>query len=67
MFAEDDATFKNLRNAFISRNDNDPERRIARLEDEINLSYAYIEAIEKCGEHILNDSDSYRHHSDNIK
>lgn len=67
LFDEDDELFKNLRNAFESQDYSDIEARISAFEDEINLLYAYIGAIEKCGERILNDSDSYRHRGDKNK
>lgn len=47
MFAEDDATFKNLRNAFRSQNHLDPERRVARLEAEHERLEEYIWAVMK--------------------
>lgn len=53
LFAENDATFKNLKNAFFSRNINNPERRIARLEEEYERLEAYIWAIEECGDVVL--------------
>lgn len=55
LFADDDATFKNLRNAFISRNSSDPERRIARLEDEYSRLEAYLWAIDEFGDITLNE------------
>lgn len=60
LFDEDDELFKSLRNAFESRDYSDIEARISAYEDKINLLYAYIGAIKKCGERILNDSDSHR-------
>lgn len=55
LFADDDATFKNLRNAFISRNSSNPERRIARLEDEYSRLEAYLWAIDEFGDITLNE------------
>lgn len=45
MFAGDDATFTNLKNAFISRNHNDPEKRITSLEAQYERLEAYILAV----------------------
>ncbi len=49
MFADDDALFKNLRNAFFSHT-GEPERRIARLEDNFETLVAYTETIDECGD-----------------
>lgn len=49
MFADDDALFKNLRNAFYSHT-REPERRIARLEDNFERLVAYTETIDECGD-----------------
>ncbi len=48
IFADDDALFKNLRNAFYSHT-REPERRIARLEDNFETLVAYTETIDECG------------------
>lgn len=55
MFDERDATFINLRNAFISRNDSVLERRIARLEDEYERLEAYIWAVDEFGDITLDE------------
>lgn len=63
MFADDDATFKNLRNAFLSRNIMEPERRIARLEDEYNRLEAYLWAINEFGDITLDEFNSKLRHN----
>ncbi len=49
IFADDDALFKNLRNAFYSHT-REPELRIARLEDNFETLVAYTETIDECGD-----------------
>ncbi|MDE6342627.1 MAG: hypothetical protein K2K93_09935 [Muribaculaceae bacterium] len=49
MFAEDDALFKNVRNAFFSHT-REPERRIARLEDNYETLVAYAETVAEFGD-----------------
>lgn len=49
MFADDDALFKNLRNAFYSHT-REPERRIARLEDNYERLVAYTETVAEFGD-----------------
>ena len=49
MFADDDALFKNIRNAFYSHT-REPERRIARLEDSYETLVAYTETIAEFGD-----------------
>ena len=49
MFAEDDALFKNLRNAFYSHT-REPELRIARLEDNYERLVAYAETVAEFGD-----------------
>ncbi len=49
MFAEDDALFKNLRNAFFSH-PREPERRIARLEDNYETLVAYTQTVAEFGD-----------------
>lgn len=58
LFAEDDALFKNLRNAFISRNIIYPEKRVARLEDEYETLEAYLWAINEFGDVTLDEFNS---------
>lgn len=55
LFAEDDATFKNLRNAFISLNCSVPERRIARLEEQYERLEDYIRAVDEFGDITLDE------------
>lgn len=55
LFDEDDATFKNLRNAFISRNGSVPERRIARLEEQYERLEDYIRAVNEFGDITLDE------------
>ena len=55
LFDEDDATFKYLRNAFISHNDSVPERRIARLEEQYERLEAYIWAVNEFGDITLDE------------
>lgn len=50
MFADDDALFKNIRNAFFSHT-REPERRIARLEDNYERLVAYTETVAEFGDY----------------
>lgn len=67
MFAEDDATFKNLRNAFRSQNHLDPERRVARLEAEHERLEEYIWAVNEFGDITLDEFNSNLHYGQEKK
>lgn len=58
LFDERDATFINMRNAFISQNHRDPERRISRLEDQYERLESYIDSINEYGDIILDSQKS---------
>ncbi len=63
LFADNDATFKNLRNAFLSRNLLNPETRIARLEDEYDRLEAYLWAVDEFGDVTLDEFNSNRRYN----
>lgn len=67
LFDEDDATFKNLRNAFISRNGSVPEKRIARLEEQYERLEDYIRAVNEFGDITMDEFNSNLHYGQEKK